>query len=60
MVLFILSEIINLKNQVKTGRNRKFPSLIEFQASLTKQPKAAHTCYLHSLHPYPCPLNILS
>ena len=32
----------------------------EFHASLTKKPKAAQTCYLRSLYPYPCSLNILS
>ena len=30
MVLFMLSEIINLKNKKKTRRNRKFPSLMSF------------------------------
>ena len=34
--------------------------LYEFHTSLTKQPKAAPTCYLRSLYPYPCSLNIFS
>ena len=60
MVLFILSKMINLKNQEKTAEERKISVLNEFHASLTKKPKAAHTCYLLSLYRYPCSLNILS
>ena len=59
MVLFILSEIINLKNQEKP-KKLKTSVLNEFHASLTKKPKATHTCYLRSLYPYPCSLKILS
>ena len=47
----------------KSRKNRKklkISVLTEFHASLTKQPRAAHTCYLHSLYPYPCSLNVLS
>ena len=59
MVLFMLSEIINLKNQQET-KKQKISVLNEFHTSLTKKPNAAHTCYLRSLYPYPCSLNILS
>ena len=58
MVLFILSEIINLKNIEKTNK-QKISVLNEFHASLTKKQIAAHTCYLRSLYPYPCLFNIL-
>ena len=50
MVLFILSGIINLKSQEKS-KKQKTSVLNEFHASLTKKPKAAHTCYLRSLYP---------
>ena len=59
MVLFILSEIINLKNQ-KKPKKQKISVLNEFHASLIKKPKAAHVCYLLSLYPYQCSLKILS
>ena len=52
MVLFILSEIIDLRNQEKKRKKQKISVLIEFHPSLTKKPKPAHTCYLSSL--YPC------
>ena len=60
MVLFILSEIIDLKNQEKKRKKQKISILIEFRLSLNKKPKSVHTCYLSSLYPYPCSLNILS
>ena len=59
MVLFILSEIINLRNQEKTEEIKNLV-LNELHALLTRKPKAAHTCYLRSLYPYPCSLNVLS
>ena len=34
--------------------------LNELHTSLTKKQKAAHTCYFHSLYPYPFSLNTLS
>ena len=55
MVLFMLSEIIDLKNQEKKPQKKqKISVLIEFHALLTKTPKPTHKCYLRSLYPYPC------
>ena len=47
MVPFILSEIINLKNQEKP-KKWKTSVFNEFHASSTKKPKAAQTCYSRS------------
>ena len=61
LVLFVLSEIIDLKNQEKKRRKKqKISGLTEFHPSLNKTPKPAYTYYLSSLYPYPCSLNILS
>ena len=51
MVPFILSEIINLKNQEKP-KKYKTSILNEFHAPSTKKPKAAQTCYLRSSYPF--------
>ena len=59
MVLFIFSEILDLKNQEKP-EEMEISFLNKFHASLTKKPKAAQTFYLRSLYPYPCSFNILS
>ena len=48
MVLFILSEIIDLKSQEKKRKKQKISALIEFHASLTKnQNLHIHVIYVH-------------
>ena len=60
MVLFVLSVIIDLKNQEKNRKKKQISVFTEFHASLTKKPKPSDACYLRSLYPYPCFLDILS
>ena len=60
MVLFVLSVIIDLKNQEKNRKKKQISVFTEFHASLTKKPKPSDACYLRSLYSYPCFLNILS